>query len=1093
MADDKGFVSQVVSASLSGGLPVLILILALGVGSFALLQTPREEEPQIVVPMSDILISAPTLSARQVERLVTTPLEKVLTQIDGVEHVYSTSEDGGAVVTTRFFVGEDREDSLVKLYNKILSNQDIIPQAVTSWVVKPVEIDDVPIVIATLWSEAPAVDDYELRRLADELAISLQTVTDTNRIEVIGGRTRQFRVNLDPTAMVARQTDVADILFALSASNIRHPAGSLQLANQEIRVEVDARIQDIDALAQLTVNVLDGVPVPLDDVADVVDGPPAAASYHWIGFGPAHARHGMQRYPAVHIAIAKKKGSNAVTVAQELAIHLEKAGRDLFPAGVFVETTRDYGATADQKIGDLVASLGVAVATVVVLIGFVLGWRAALVVALAVPICYGLTLTLGYFAGYTINRVTLFALILALGLLVDDPITGVDNIERHLGRSTSAGSDISNAIFEIRMPLLMSTLAVIIAFAPMSFITGMMGPYMSPMAFNVPVAVVMSTAVAFLVTPWLGSLLLKSKSGGQPLSHDGLYGVYERVLRPMLESRRKSWIFLGLTALLFLLALSLPMLRLVPLKLLPYDNKNEFQVVVDAPETMTLEGTEAIVSKIATFLQSVPEVSTVSTFSASHSPMDFNGLVRHYYLRGRPNEAELRVTLADKLAREDQSHALILRLRPELASIAEEHGVNVKLVEVPPGPPVVATLVAEHYGTPTTAYQTLIDASASTAARLSREPGVVDVDISAADPSQRLIFVPDQEKAALSGISAQTIATTLEVAINGRTASYAGVEDEVNPLPVVVRVPFAQRDELMSLHVEGLPGIAKVRARGGVTNAPTPMVALGELGALHSVTRDQPVYHKDLQRVAYTFAEVAGRVPAAVIYDIDADRDLSDAVINQTRPLEGRTFFNSGGGQAWQLPADVTLLWAGEGEWNITLRVFRDLGIAFGVAILGIFIVVRLQTGLATLTGIIMLSIPLTAVGIMPGFWILNMLAAGQVGEYADPVLFTATAMIGMIALAGIVVRNSLMLVEFVQQDLTRGAPLTEALVNSGLARARPVLLTAGTTMLGNLVITLDPIFSGLAWAVIFGVLASTAFTLFIVPVVYQLVYGDKV
>ncbi len=1092
MADNEGLVSRVVSASLSGGLPVLILILALGVGSFALLQTPREEEPQIVVPMSDIVITAPTLSARQVERLVTTPLEKVLTQIDGVEHVYSTSEDGGAVVTTRFFVGEDREDSLIKLYNKIFSNQDIIPEAVTRWVVKPVEIDDVPIVIATLWSETPEIDDYELRRLADELAISLQTVADTNQIEVIGGRTRQFRVDLDPTAMVARQTDIADILFALSASNIRSPAGSLQLANNEIQVETDARIRDIDTLAQLTVNVLDGVPVPLDDVADVIDGPPAPAGYHWIGFGPAHAHQGPQRYPAVHIAIAKKKGSNAVRVAEDLAIHLEKAAQELFPAGVAFETTRDYGATADQKIGDLVSSLGVAVATVVVLIGFILGWRAALVVALAVPICYGLTLTLGYFAGYTINRVTLFALILALGLLVDDPITGVDNIERHLGRSTSAGSDIVNAMFEIRMPLLMSTLAVIIAFAPMSFITGMMGPYMSPMAFNVPVAVVMSTAVAFLVTPWLGSLLLKPKPGGQPISRGGLYGYYERLLRPMLGSRKKSWIFLGITAVLFLLALSLPLLRLVPLKLLPYDNKNEFQVVIDAPETMTLENTEAVTASIATYLQSVPEVRTVSTFSASHSPMDFNGLVRHYYLRGRPNEAELRVTLADKLARTDQSHALILRLRPKLASIAQNYGVNVKLVEVPPGPPVVATVVGEHYGTPTTKYQTLIDASALTAARLRKEPGVVDVDISAAAPSQRLVFVPDQEKAALSGISAQTIATTLRVAIDGHTASYAGVEDEVNPLPVVVRVPYARRDELMSLHVEGLPGIAKIRGRGGVTNAPTPMVALGELGSMQTLARDQPVYHKDLQRVAYTFAEVAGRVPAAIIYDVDADRDLPDSSTEQVRALEGRTFFNSGGGQAWRLPAGVTLTWAGEGEWDITLRVFRDLGIAFGVAILGIFVVVRLQTGLSALTGIIMLSIPLTAVGIMPGFWFLNMVAAGQVGDYADPILFTATAMIGMIALAGIVVRNSLMLVEFVQQDLARGAPLTEALVDSGLARARPVLLTAGTTMLGNLVITLDPIFSGLAWAVIFGVFASTAFTLFIVPVVYQLVYGEK-
>jgi len=524
---------------------------------------------------------------------------------------------------------------------------------------------------------------------------------------------------------------------------------------------------------------------------------------------------------------------------------------------------------------------------------------------------------------------------------------------------------------------------------------------------------------------------------------------------------------------------------------LPYDNKNEFQLVIDAPESMPLETTEAAVADLARFLQGIPGVRSLNGIAGAHAPMDFNGLVRHYYLRGRRNHAELRVTLADKLERREQSHALILRLRPEVAAIAARHGVSAKLVEVPPGPPVIATLVAEHYGTATTDYETLNNAATMTAARLAGEPGAVDVDVSAAALAYRQVFIPDQEKAALSGISVNAIATTVRVAVEGQVAGYASVDDEVNPLPIILRIPYQKRTDLDAIHIEGIPGIAKVRERGGVRDAPTPSVSIAELGHFEMVPHDQPIFHKDLRRVAYTFAEVAGRVPAAIVYDVDADRgsEYSDGL--QVRPVAQRTYFNPGGGEAWELPAGVSLTWAGEGEWDITLRVFRDLGIAFGVAVLGIFFVIRLQTNLSALTGIIMLSIPLTAIGIMPGFWMLNLVTAQQIGEFANPVMFTATAMIGMIALAGIVVRNSLMLVEFVQQALDRGMLLTQALLQSGAIRARPVLLTAGTTVLGNLVITLDPIFSGLAWAIIFGVLASTAFTLFVVPVVYQLVYGE--
>ncbi len=1086
---------RAIRTALNGTLPAMLMFVALAAGAFALIKTPREEEPQIVVPLADVLIEAPTLDAQQVERLVATPLEKLLAQIDGVEHVYSMSNDGRAMVTVRFFVGEDREDSLVKLYNKLLSNQDLVPPGLTSWVVKPVEIDDVPIVVATLWSDR--VDDYDLRRLAQEIALDLQTVPDTNRIDVIGGRARELRVDIDPTAMAARNTAISDVLFALTASNVRMPSGQLQRANTQVLVETDARISDAASLAHLTVNVVDGVPVRISDIAVVYDGPAEPAAYNWITFGPAHRAEKVGgAFAAVDIAIAKKKGANAVVVARNVLHRLDAVSAQLFPAGVHYEITRNYGETADAKISDLIESLAVAVLSVVVLIGLFLGWRAALVVALAVPICYGFTLVLDYAAGYTINRVTLFALILALGLLVDDPIAGVDNIQRHLGNGRPNDDAITRAILEIRMPLVMSTLAIVIAFAPMRFITGMMGPYMSPMAFNVPVAVVFSTVVAFLVTPWLCKKLLRARPDkGAPAAASDLYA---RLVAPMLVSRRRSWLFLGALAVAFVVALTLPFLRVVPLKLLPHDNKNEFQVVIDAPEATTLEHTDAAAARIANYLTTVPEVRAVIAYSGNHSPMDFNGMVRHYYQREGNNVAELRVTLADKFSRPQQSHALALRLRTDIARIAAETGVIAKLVEVPPGPPVIAGIVAELYGNATTSYPTLIASARATAARLTREPGVVDVDVSAIDPAPRHVFVPDQEKAALSGVSAQAIATALEVVIKGRIATYVHAPAEAAPLPIRVQVPHAQRTDLGNLHIKGLPGIAKIRGAGGVTDAPTPSVSLAELGRFNETTRDQPIYHKDLRRVAYAFAEVAGRTPAEVIFDVDADRNTDGRAGTEAgtaagavaRDIARRTFFASGGGDAWTLPAGVDISWSGEGEWDITLRVFRDLGIGFGVAILAMFLVIWWQTRRAALTAIILLAIPLTAIGIMPGFVLLNLVASNQIGAYADPVLFTATAMIGMIALAGIVVRNSLILIEFIEHERERGTPLDTALLRAGAMRARPVLLTAGTSVLGNLVITLDPIFSGLAWAIIFGVIASTAFTLLVVPVVYRLVYG---
>lgn len=1085
---------------LDGSFAIFLIVISLILGGISLYLTPREEEPQIVVPMADVLINAPGLGANQVERQVATPLEKLLSQIDGVEHVYSQSRAGSAVVTARFYVGEDRERSLVKVYNKIYSNTDHIPPEVASWVVKPVEVDDVPILMVALWSKSPErYDDHDLRRIAEEFTEKLQAIDNTNRIEITGGRPREIRINLDPEALAARRTSPLDVAWSLGLSNKRLPAGDIQQLDREFVVEAGDFIRNADDLRRLVVNVVDGVPVYMDEIADITDGPAEPDSYTWLGFGPADPAYKTSKgyAPSVNISIAKQKGSNAVWVADDVEKYLAQLKHDYLPPEIDYRVIRNYGETANAKVNDLTTSLFFAVLTVVIFIGLFLNWRAALVVGLAIPVCYGTTLALDLLGGYTINRVTLFALILALGLLVDDPITGVDNIERFLRNdSTNPRWRVIKAMAEIRNPLIMSTIAIVLAFAPLAFITGMMGPYMAPMAFNVPVAILLSAVVAFFVTPWVAWKLL---SPGQAEVHaiditrTLLYRSYAAIVRPLLQSRRRAGLFLGLIVLLFLITAMLPALRLVPLKLLPYDNKNEFQVVIDMPEGTTLERTQAITRQVADYLRHVPEVKEVAGFVGLASPMDFNGMVRHYYLRQGSHVADIRVTLADKNQRRHQSHEIVTRIRADIDKIGTEHDANIKLVEVPPGPPVISTLTVELYGAENTPYTGLQQAANTLVARLNREPGVVDIDTSIEAMQPKIRFITDKDKAALSGIATEDIAETLRLATNGLVASDLEVATEANPLPIRLQLAYERRSDihdLATLQLKGRPGYTRIRERGGVRDAPQPLVPLGELGRFETMTEDTSIYHKDMRRVSYVFAEMAGRPPADAIIDLIADLGLKQSAA-QIQPVPDRSFLNPGGGLAWSLPRDIRAVWNGEGEWQITLRVFRDMGLAFAAALLGIFLVLLVQTGSAGLTLIIMSAIPLTVIGIMPGFWMLNHIGERTINGIANPVLFTATAMIGMIALAGIVVRNSLILVEFIRLARSQGLALIDALLQSGAVRMRPVLLTAGTTLLGNIVITLDPIFSGLAWAIIFGILASTAFTLLVVPVTYFLVYGN--
>lgn len=1082
---------------LGGRIPLWLSVLALALGLWALTVTPREEEPQIVVPMLSVEVAAPGLDAPQVSRQVVQPLEKLLAQIPGMEHVYATAEAGRASVLLRFHVGEDRQAALVNTFTKLNAHLDQIPSAVAHWQLSPREVDDVPILVVGLWSEDPErYGPYELRQLAEELVTPLQALPATSEVRVQGGRPRVVSILLDREALAARETTALDVFRALQQANHLKAAGDWTVNDRAVVLEGGDVLRQLGELEALVVNVIDGVPITLGEVASLRDGPGEAESYTWLRRrpeGPAEAG----AYPLVTLSLAKQPGTNAVTVSAAALETLRSLQKRLFPDAVSLTVLRDYGETADEKVNDLTASLAFAVLTVVLFLGVFLGPRAALVVGLAVPVCYGLTLALDYAFGYTINRVTLFALILALGLLVDDPITGVDNISRFLGRGGARHDRVVEAMMEIRSPLIMSTVMVVLAFLPLAAIPGMMGPYMAPMAFNVPVSVMASTLVAFLITPWLAARLLPPGGASVDVT-PAVEGsaLYRRLLAPLLTSRGAA-LLLGSVVLLFCLALLLPGFRAVPLKLLPFDNKNEVQVLIDMPEGTSLERTAAVTERVAGRVLTVPEVREVAAFVGQPSPVDFNGLVRRYDLRQGRELGELRVVLAPKAERSHQSHAIVLRLRALLAAEAPP-GAVLRVVEVPPGPPVLSTLVAEVVRDPLGDPETHREAARRVMARLAREPHVVEVDSTLPDPRPRQRFVVDKTKAALAGVDTDAVATTLQLANRGLVAGMLQVPQALHPVPLELRLPPSARQRLSdfeALVVRGQLGGRQASTPEGLEAAPQPRVALGELGAFEFGVADAPIHRKDLEDVIYVTAELNGRTPGEVIADLEADRRAHDAALGATapsRPWASRSFFANGGGDLWHLPAGTAVRWAGEGELALTLDVFKAMGLGYLFALAAIYLVLRVQTRSNALALIIMSAIPLTIIGILPGFWAMNHLGERVVAGAPDPVLFTATAMIGMIALAGIVVRNSLILVEFITQARAAGASLRDAVLNAGAIRLRPVLLTAGTTLLGNLIITLDPVFNGLALAIIFGIVASTLFTLAVVPVVYWLVFRGQ-
>jgi multidrug efflux pump subunit AcrB len=1090
MEHSTSLTQRIVKVFLTGNLAPLLLMLSLIAGGIALLVTPREEDPQIIVPMAEILVAAPGASALEVERQITIPIERIVRGISGVEYVYSMSRRGQAVVTARFFVGENREDSLVKLHSTLQQHQAEIPPQVQSWRVDSVSIDDVPILVATLHSRTQS--DHALRRIGEELLARLQQVEETGPATIYGGRPRQLSVQVDATALASRNLSFTAVEQALAAASTSATVGTGQQLDRTITVEASAIAPDAAALREIVIGTFAGQPTHLGEIAQVSDGPAEPSSYVLLHDGAAH--HGEDSTPenAVTIAIAKRRGANAVSTAEHLRERLEELREQILPDDVQITITRDSGRTADGKVDELLEGLLVAIAIVVLLITMMLGWREAIVVALAVPITFGLTLLTNYLFGYSINRVTLFALILSLGLVVDDPIVDVENIHRHLlRRDRTPLQAVLDAVDEVRPPVITATLAVILSFLPLFFITGMMGPYMRPMALNVPISMLMSMVVAFTLTPWMSHLALRKTAeqahgtgnGPEGMRHDEhgegntlVHRIYGAIVRPMLHSRLVRWSAFGVTALLFGGALSLGAVRAVPLKMLPFDNKTELQVLVDLDEGTTLERTAAIVQDLAARARRLPEVTEVTSYAGCASPMDFNGMVRKYYLRQSPELGELRVGLLPKTERQHQSHQLALRVRELLLPAATAAGATLKVVELPPGPPVLATLVAEVRGPIDAQPQELDAATVSLAARLRKEPGVVDVETSVEARPAELRYHLDHEKAALHGIDAATTAQALRTAVGGTIATFLHEPRELQPPPVQVRLAPWQRADAGAL------GELRVQGRDGA------LVALAEIGKFEVVPRDGTIHRKNLERVAYVMAEAAGRPPAEIVLDIQADQQAAGAVVaTAPRPLEGRTLLHNGGGLPWSVPEGYAVDWRGEGEWKITLDAFRDLGLAFFAACLGIYILLVHETKSYTMPLVLMMSIPFTILGILPGFWILNLLLDQPVAGVGNPVFFTATGMIGMIALAGIAVRNSIILIDFVQGAERRGASLEQAILQSGAVRLRPIVLTAGAAILASIPITLDPIFSGLAWALIFGLVVSSTFTLVLVPVIYYL------
>ncbi len=1049
----KGIAGRIASAFIESRLTPLIVIASILIGAGAVVLLPREEEPQIIVPMIDVFVQMPGASAREVEERVTKPMEKLLWEIPGVEYIYSTSAPGQSMAIVRFKVGEDEEKSIVRLNQKMFANFDLIPPGASTPLVKPRSIDDVPILALTLSSDR--YDHYALRRVAAELNDQIKTIPDVSEISLIGGRRRQVRVILDPARLAARGLDPSALVSMLAAANRQLQSGSFSSGNREFLVETGAFLRTAEDVGSVVVEAAAGRPVYLRDVSTIVDGPEEPADYVLFGLGPAAQGKAPAPEPAVTLSIAKRKGTNAIVIAENVIRKVEEIRGRTIPDGIRLTVTRNYGETAAEKSNELLLHMLIAIISVSILIWFTLGMRESGIVATAIPVTLALTLAVFYLTGYTLNRVTLFALIFSIGILVDDAIVVVENIVRHYrlpsNRDRSVAEIAVEAVDEVGNPTILATFAVIAAILPMAFVRGLMGPYMRPIPVGATAAMLFSLLVAFIVTPWAGVRLL-SREGG---AHEGEEGWTTRLYRKSMDRllHRPVWRYGFLLLVVFLLlgAMSLFAFKVVQVKMLPFDNKSEFQVVIDMPEGSTLEETAAVTREIGNTVATVPEVLNYQMYVGTSSPYNFNGLVRHSFLRRAPHEADIQVNLVPKGDRKAQSHDIAKRVRPAIAAVAARYGARVKVAEVPPGPPVLQTLVAEIYGPET---RGRIGVARQVREILEKTRGVVDVDWYVEDDQAKIRFAVDQEKAALSGVSAEQVSATLRLAVAGMEVGLLHRPREQEDVPILLRLPPAERSR-----VEALRQI-KVAGRQG------NLVPLAEVVRVEEETAEKSIYHKNLMPVVYVTADVAGEVESPVY-----------AILSINKALDGLTM--PGGYRmeryvARQPFTDERYSMKWDGEWHITYEVFRDLGLAFAAVLVLIYILVVgwFQSFRTPVT--IMAAIPFSLVGIIP--------AHGLMGAF-----FTATSMIGFIAGAGIVVRNSIILVDFVELRLAQGMPLDLAVIDAGAVRFRPMMLTAAAVIVGASVILFDPIFQGLAISLMAGEVASLLLSRMAVPILFFL------
>ncbi len=1052
-----GISGRIAKYFLASQLTPLLALVGVLLGLYAVWVTPREEEPQINVTMANVFIPFAGASAKDVESLVTTPAEQVLSQITGLEHVYSVTKPGMAILTVQFKVGEDRTAALVRLHDTLQANRDWVSPylGVGEPIIKPKGIDDVPVVSLTLWTEDEQRGAFELQQVAHALETELKRIPGTREVYTLGGPDHVVRVLLDPERMNAHKISAQDVRNALQLANASQPSGKLFKENQEILLQTGTYLASAADVKQLVVGVTGGRPIFVADVAEVMEGPDQPNRYVWFGTGKAHQGKARGEFPAVTIAVSKKAGENASTVATRVIDRVNQLHGAVIPAGVEVAVTRDYGATANDKAMKLIQKLMFATASVVALVFFTLGRREALIVGLAVALTLAVTLFASWAWGFTLNRVSLFALIFSIGILVDDAIVVVENIHRHRALSDAPLRDIiPKAVDEVGGPTILATFTVIAALLPMAFVSGLMGPYMSPIPINASVGMLLSLAIAFIVTPWLADKLLAHQHHATGESEDGrLTRVFGRLLTPFLRERqgKRYRALLGLAVVgLVGIAMLLPVLGAVVLKMLPFDNKSEFQVVVDTPVGTPLEQTAAVLRDIGAFLQDVPEVTDYQAYAGTSAPINFNGLVRQYYLRADSNMGDLQVNLLDKHHRDRSSHAIATAVRSQIAAIAARHGAEAKVVEVPPGPPVLSPIVAEVYGPD---YDGQIKIAKRVREAFAGTADIVGVDDSVDDPAPKLVLRVLQDKAALAGVTQKDIVETMQMGLAGLDATPVHSGQAKYEKPVRISLPPERQsnlDEFLKLNV---------RAGDG------HLVPLSELVSVTPVQRDRTIYHKDLLPVVYVVGDMAGKTDSP-LYGMFAIRSkLAGAALPEGGKL-GEYFI----GQPPDQYREYAFKW--DGEWQVTYETFRDMGIAYAVGLILIYLLVVAQFRSYLTPLIIMAPIPLTVVGVMPGHALLGA-------------QFTATSMIGMIALAGIIVRNSILLVDFINLQVEQGVEFQRAVIRAGATRAKPIALTGLAAMLGAVFILDDPIFNGLAVSLIFGILVSTLLTLVVIPVLY--------